>query len=51
MYVSCLVGKVSVMEFGREVWPFVVALAIALVIVTHVPWLALWLPDLLMPAR
>jgi C4-dicarboxylate transporter DctM subunit len=51
MYVVCALGKISIAEFAREVWPFVIALTIALFLVTYLPWLALWLPNLLMPAR
>jgi tripartite ATP-independent transporter DctM subunit len=51
MYVVCALGKISIAEFAREVWPFVIALTIALFLVTYMPWLALWLPNLVMPAR
>jgi C4-dicarboxylate transporter DctM subunit len=51
MYVVCALSKISVAEFGREVWPFVIALTIALFLITYIPWLVLWLPNLLMPAR
>lgn len=51
MYVVCALGKVSIPDFTREVWPFLVALLIALALVTYLPVLAMWLPDLLLPAR
>jgi TRAP-type C4-dicarboxylate transport system permease large subunit len=51
MYVVCALGKVSIQEFTREVWPFLIALTIALTLVTYIPWLAMWLPNLLLPAR
>jgi tripartite ATP-independent transporter DctM subunit len=51
MYVVCALGKVSIQEFTREVWPFLIALTIALMLITYIPWLAMWLPDLLLPAR
>ena len=51
MYVVCSLGKVSIQEFTREVWPFLIALTIALALVTYIPSLARWLPDLLLPAR
>ena len=51
MYVVCALGKISIVEFAKEVWPFVIALVIALLIVTYVPDLALWLPNLVMPAK
>jgi len=49
MYVVCALGKISIPEFAKEVWPFVIALVIALLIVTYVPILSLWLPNLIIP--
>jgi len=51
MYVVCALGKISIAEFGREVWPFILALIACLFIVTYTPILSTWLPDLLMPLR
>ena len=51
MYVVCALGKISIAEFSREVWPFILALVACLFIVTYVPILSTWLPDLLMPLR
>lgn len=49
MYVVCALGKISIPEFAKEVWPFVIALVIALLIVTYWPSLSLWLPNLIIP--
>lgn len=49
MYVVCALGKISIAEFAKEVWPFVIALVIALLIVTYWPSLSLWLPNLIIP--
>ena len=49
MYVVCALGKISIVEFAREVWPFVIALVIALFLVTYMPDLAMWLPNLIIP--
>jgi len=51
MYVVCTLGNVSIAEFAREAWPFLIALVIALCFVTYIPALAMWLPNLLLPAR
>jgi tripartite ATP-independent transporter DctM subunit len=51
MYVVCALGKVSISEFSREVWPFLIALIIALFLVTYIPALAMWLPNLLLPVK
>ena len=49
MYVVCALSKASIVEFAIEVRPFVIALVIALLIVTYVPILSLWLPNLIIP--
>jgi len=49
MYVVCALSKASIVEFAKEVWPFIIALVIALLIVTYVPILSLWLPNLIIP--
>ena len=51
MYVVCALSKVSIIEFVKEVWPFIIAEIIALGIITYVPEVVLWLPNLLLPAR
>jgi C4-dicarboxylate transporter DctM subunit len=51
MYVVLALSHISMAEFAREVWPFVIALVIALLFVTYLPGLALWLPNLVLPAR
>jgi C4-dicarboxylate transporter DctM subunit len=49
MYVVCALSKTPIVEFAMEVFPFVIALVIALLIVTYVPILSLWLPNLIIP--
>jgi tripartite ATP-independent transporter DctM subunit len=51
MYVVCALSQISIMEFAKEVWPFIIALVISLLLVTYLPDLALWLPNLVMPAK
>ena len=51
MYVVLALSHISMAEFAREVWPFVVALVIALLFVTYMPGLALWLPNLVLPVK
>ena len=50
-YVVLALSHISIAEFAREVWPFVIALVIALLFVTYMPGLALWLPNLVLPAK
>jgi TRAP-type C4-dicarboxylate transport system permease large subunit len=50
-YAVLALSTISIAEFAREVWPFVVALVIALLFVTYLPGLALWLPNLVLPMK
>ncbi len=51
MYVVCAISRTSIGEFTRELPPFLIALVLALLCVTFVPDLVLWLPDLVMGGR
>jgi tripartite ATP-independent transporter DctM subunit len=48
MYVVCNLLKVSITDFTRELWPFLLALAAILLTITYVPELVLFLPKLAM---
>ncbi len=48
MYILCNITKVTTVQFSREIWPFVIALVIVLFVVTYVPALVLFVPDLVM---
>lgn len=50
MFIVCAIGGITVREYTREVVPFVVALLLVLGLVTYVPALVLFLPDLLLGA-
>jgi tripartite ATP-independent transporter DctM subunit len=47
LFVGCAIGKVTIEQVSRELWPFYAAMCAALLIVTYVPALSLWLPHLL----
>ena len=47
MFTTCSVTKVSISDFIREVWPFIIALLISLLIITYVPSVVLLLPNLM----
>ncbi len=47
LFVGCAIGKVTMEEVSKELWPFYAAMCAALLIVTYVPALSLWLPHLL----
>ena len=47
LFVGCAIGKVTIEQVSRELWPFYGAMCAALLVVTYVPALSLWLPQLL----
>ena len=47
LFVGCAIGKVSVLEGTKAMWPFFLAMIVALLIITFVPAVSLWLPGLL----
>ena len=47
LFVGCAIGKVTMEEVSRELWPFYGAMCVALALVTYVPAISLWLPGLL----
>ena len=44
LFVGCAIGKCTMEEVSRELWPFYGAMCVALLIITYVPALSLWLP-------
>ena len=48
MFVLCGIGNISVQEFARDIWPFVVVLLAFLLLITYVPSIVLFLPNLLL---
>ncbi len=47
LFTCCAVGKVSLEDISKEIWPFIIALIIAILIVTYVPAVSLTIPRLL----
>ncbi|MFN4010883.1 MAG: TRAP transporter large permease [Pannonibacter sp.] len=46
LFVGCAVGRITVWEAVKTIWPFYGAAFAALLLVTYVPALSLWLPSL-----
>jgi len=44
-FVACAIGKISVWEAMRSIWPFYGAGILVLLLVTYIPALSLWLPS------
>jgi tripartite ATP-independent transporter DctM subunit len=47
LFVGCALGRVTMEEVSRELWPFYAVMLLALLVVTYVPAISLWLPSLL----
>ena len=47
MFTTCSVTKVPINDFVKEVWPFIIALLVSLLIITYVPSLIMFLPNLM----
>jgi tripartite ATP-independent transporter DctM subunit len=47
LFVGCAVGRVTIEQVVREIWPFYAVMFIVLMLVTYVPSISLWLPRLL----
>ncbi len=47
MFTTCSVTKVAISDFIKEIWPFIIALLISLLIVTYFPSLIMFLPNLM----
>jgi len=47
LFVGCAVGKVTMEEVMRGIWPFYGVMFLVLLLVTYVPAVSLWLPHLL----
>ncbi|SDX14248.1 TRAP transporter large permease [Roseicitreum antarcticum] len=46
LFVGCAVGRISIWEAVRGIWPFYFAAVVTLMLVTYIPALSLWLPAL-----
>jgi tripartite ATP-independent transporter DctM subunit len=47
LFVGCAVGKVTMEQVIREIWPFYGVMFAVLMLVTYIPSLSLWLPRLI----
>jgi TRAP-type C4-dicarboxylate transport system permease large subunit len=46
LFVGCAVGRISIWEAMRTIWPFYGASIAVLMLVTYVPAISLWLPSM-----
>ncbi len=47
LFVGCAIGKVTMEQVTKELWPFYGAMCLALLLVTYIPAISLWLPGLM----
>jgi TRAP-type C4-dicarboxylate transport system permease large subunit len=47
--VGCAIGRVSMEQITKELWPFYLVMTAVLILVTYMPALSLWLPALVRP--
>jgi tripartite ATP-independent transporter DctM subunit len=47
LFVGCAIGKVTMEQVTKELWPFYGAMCFALLLVTYIPAISLWLPGLM----
>jgi TRAP-type C4-dicarboxylate transport system permease large subunit len=46
LFVGCAVGQIKIEEALKTIWPFYLAIFVALMLVTYIPAVSLWLPSL-----
>ena len=47
IFTTCAITGATVGQFVREIWPFILALILVLIIVTYMPALVMFLPNLI----
>ncbi|MCW5770857.1 MAG: TRAP transporter large permease [Rhodospirillaceae bacterium] len=48
LFVGCAVGRVSIEQVTRAIWPFYLAMILVLMLVTFVPAISVWLPGVVL---
>ena len=46
MFIMMAIGNVSMAQLTRECWPFIAVLAALLMLITYVPWIVMFVPDM-----
>jgi tripartite ATP-independent transporter DctM subunit len=47
LFVGCAIGKISIEKMAKALWPFYFAMLAVLLLVTYVPEITMWLPNML----
>ncbi len=48
LFVGCAIGKISIEEVTKSIWPMWISMVVVLMLVTFIPELTMWLPNLMM---
>jgi TRAP-type C4-dicarboxylate transport system permease large subunit len=48
LFVGCAIGRVTIEQVTKSIWPFYVAMIIVLALVTYIPAISLWLPKVVL---
>jgi tripartite ATP-independent transporter DctM subunit len=48
LFVGCAIGRVTIEQVTKSIWPFYLAILIVLALVTYVPAISLWLPGVVL---
>lgn len=48
MFTTCSITGVSIGDFVKEAWPFYIVLVLCLIIITYIPYVSIFLPNLIM---
>jgi TRAP-type C4-dicarboxylate transport system permease large subunit len=47
MVIGCAIGRVTMEQITKELWPFYAVMTVVLLAVTYIPAISLWLPSFL----
>ena len=48
MFLSCNIAECSMVDFAKEVWPYILSMAIVIIVLSIFPQIVLWLPNIIM---
>ncbi len=50
LYAVSSISKIGIWPLARELWPYIVTLAVCLALITYIPWIVVWIPNMVMGA-
>lgn len=46
LFIGCSIGKISIEQITRAVWPFILVLIADILLITYLPWISMFLPKI-----